>query len=49
MAWTRYWHFLLSGVFPEKVTPGIHFNDEMVVHRNVLVVKLLLHVMVIYK
>ena len=33
---------LLSGTFPDKLTPGIDFTDEAVVHCDVPVLKLLL-------
>ena len=39
---------LPSGIFPDKVTPGIDFTDEAVVQYDVPVVKILLQVLVIY-
>ena len=40
---SKYGHLMLpSGTFPDKVTPGIDFKDEVVVQCDVPVVKILL-------
>ena len=40
---SKYRHLMLpSGIFPDKVTPGIDFTDEAVVQCDVPVVKILL-------
>ena len=39
---SKYGYMMLSGVFPDKVTPDIDFTDEAVVQRDVPVVKILL-------
>ena len=46
---SKYGHLMLPGVFPDKVTTDIDFTDEAVVQSDVLVVKVLLQVLVIYK
>ena len=46
---SKYGHLMPPGVFPDKVTPVIHFTDETVVLCDVLDVKILLQVLVIYK
>ena len=38
---SKYRHLMLpSGIFPDKVTPGIDFTDEAVVQYDVPVVKI---------
>ena len=46
---SKYEHLMLPGVFPDKVTTDIDFTDEAIVQSDVLVVKVLLQVLVIYK
>ena len=46
---SKYEHLMPPGVFPDKIIPVIHFTDETVVLCDVLVVKILLQVLVIYK
>ena len=46
---SKYGHLMLPGVFPDKVTTDIDFTDEAIVQSDVLVVKVLLQVLVIYK
>ena len=46
---SKYEHLMPPGVFPDKIIPVIHFTDETVVPCDVLVVKILLQVLVIYK
>ena len=41
--------YLISGAFPNKVTPDIDFIDEAVVQCDVPVVKILLQLLIIYK
>ena len=48
MVW-GYGHLMLLGVFPDKITPAFDFTDETVVQCDVLVSKILLQVLVIYK
>ena len=38
----KYGHLMLTGAFPDKVTPYIDFKDEAVVQYYVPVVKILL-------
>ena len=46
---TNFWNMPWQEVFSDKVTPDIDFIDEAVVQCYVSVVKILFHVLVIYK
>ena len=39
---SKYRYLMLSGAFPDKVSPDIEFADKAVVHWDVPVVKILL-------